>query len=409
MFAKSGNLRVITSLVLLALLVGVSFAGYLPQLGNRFAVASSSVVQENSGYPGVSCGSGCTSLQIPFNSNVTAGDVVVVLFRNTGDSSAAVTDTLGSIYTLQSIYSPGTYQIFTATLGASATDTVTITATGSPSASIAIFGEIIEVAGVTTAQIQNATGDGTCTSFPCSVSTGPSLFFNPGAFLVSFTHANPANYVAGSGFTANDIFPDGGYDYVQYAASGVSSPTNFTATLTDNESDSVPWQMVAVALEPISTTTTVPTTTTYTSATPTTTETNATTSTSTVTSTISSTITSSSSSTISSSSSTVHLHPTTTYVSCIPSKARPGQTVKCTGTVKSTTIPSGQITFTYYEGTIAARKIAACNRVPNSFDSCSAAVTFTFPFSGSATVTAVYSGDLTHQGSHGATFVRICE
>jgi hypothetical protein len=145
------------------------------------------------------------------------------------------------------------------------------------------------------------------------------------------------------------------------------------------------------------TTATFTDTTTATSVSPTTTtETTASTSTATVTST-------------SVSTSTIFVYPTTTHVSCYPSTARVGHEVDCVAIVKSSnSLPTGTISFGWTEGKVGAISPPAnCVPVGGSTTRCSETISFNFPKIGTVVVTAAYSGDETHQSSHGATLVHV--
>jgi hypothetical protein len=410
--SKSGNLRIITSLTLLALLIGVAFIGYLPQLG-RFAAADSSMIQKNNNYTG--CSTFSCSLDVSFPSNVTAGDVIVVLVLDLSGAVSSVQDSLGSTFTNQETY--GGLSVFTATAGSSGSDSVTIN--DSSEFSIELFAEIFEISGVTTVLAQTAAGSGTCSSSPCDISTSSSVSFLPGAFLASYSEIDgtgTTTYTPAGGFSSVDTIANSN-NQIPYATSGVTSPTDFPGVLTNLCCVGVPWSILGIVLEPVPTTTTVtvPTTTTQTTtsistSTETTTATSTSTSTTTTTdtslSTTTTTATSFSTSTTTSTS-TIFVYPTTTHVSCTPDKAKVGQNVDCTAIVKDKTTPSGNVTFTYYEGTIGERIRATCSPVSQSSDSCSATIVFAFLFPGPVSVTAAYSGDVTHESSHGATLVHI--
>jgi hypothetical protein len=74
--STSANFRIAASLVLLTILIGVAFIGYLPQIGGRFASANSDLVQSDFGFNDF-CSTSC-SIAVHLPSDVSAGDVLVV-------------------------------------------------------------------------------------------------------------------------------------------------------------------------------------------------------------------------------------------------------------------------------------------------------------------------------------------
>ncbi len=227
---KSGNLRIVTSLVLLAMLIGVAFVGYLPQLGSRFASADSNLVQYNSGYR-AGCEIPSCTLQVNFTSDVSSGDVVLVILLDGGSTAASISlsDSLGSTYTLQgSFKSTATY---TTTLTSSGQDNVTITDSSGNSA--AIYAEIYEISGVTTAAAQTAGGNTICDDATrCPVNSSTSVAFLPGAFLASIAYGT-GTLASGTGFNALEIDYSGSTSinfYSQYSTTGAAFPTYFPGT-----------------------------------------------------------------------------------------------------------------------------------------------------------------------------------
>ncbi|MFI5450412.1 MAG: hypothetical protein ACHQ03_11685 [Candidatus Bathyarchaeia archaeon] len=368
-YNQSGNVRIAVSLILLTLLIGVAFLGTLPQLG-RYVAADSSLVQKNNNVSS-SCTSTC-QVAVAFPSSVTSGDVVVVAITdelNGFAGSVTISDSLSSSYSLATSVTDSQDQwsvlIYDTTLTSSGADTVTVT--DSSGNSKLLYASIFEVSGVTTTSAQTGTNTGYC-SPACSagVTTSSSASFIPGAFLLAMVASDVSSSSAGTGFTGYGPNPD---FLTEYATSSVSSPTYFPASLTSliyNEVEA------GIALQPEVTTTVTSTTTTTTTST-----------------------------------STIFVLPTTTHVHCIPSKVHLGKPVTCTAIVKSSTLPSGTVSFAYTEGKVGGvAPPVACTPIPFT-TSCSASVVFNFQKTGNAIVAAAYSGDLTHQPSHGATLVRV--
>lgn len=404
----AGNLKVAASLTLLSILIASAFIGYLPQLDSRFHLllpsssAAASVVQENTG----SCSSpplpSSCSATITLSTDVTSGDVLVVaVFDNNlaPVSSLSVTDTLSSTFTSQISQNliTGRIAIFTATPGSSGADTVTV----ADSTTNGIWADVFEVSGVTTAGAQTASGFNICSSSgDCPFSTSSSIAFIPGAFLVSIVQCSDCDlngFTPGTGFTSDTLIASNTYD--QYSVSGVSSPTSFPATGNIADLGGGILDDVGLALEPQSTTTTTTTSTTTSTTTTIATTTSISTTTSTTTSTSTSTTTS-----------TILVYPTTTHVYCKPSRVDAGKSVSCEAIVSSRNgdgTPTGTVTYGYNDdGTLAYQNTESCQVVASS-SSCYATFTLEFPLFGYALVTASYSGDLTHQSSHGATLEKV--
>lgn len=407
----------------------------------RYASAQSNIVQPpqiGSCTSSTSCSSG---VSISFSSSVTSGDVVVVLIwevtSTPSSSSSAVTDSFCptvSCYTLQtftleqsSIPPPslppfGALYIYTTALTQSGSDAVTISETSAS----AIYAEIFEVSGVTTMAAETSTGSHFCgPSVSCNVNMSSELQFSQGAFLVSayFSYGSASNsFSNGTGFTAQALEANTVYSEYAYDNSAVVSPTIFPASISNSATTPLIWAGVGLVLEPG--TETSPTMTTTETSTTTQTTTSTLTSVSTVTipitetstasqtetstvtsaSTLSSTVTSTTTAT-----STLFVYPTTTHVSCKPNKARLGQTVDCTAIVSSKKggTLTGSITYSFSEEKIGAEGSVTCNPVVHSSSECSATFQFKFSSAGTVTVRAAYSGDQTHQSSHGATLVHV--
>ncbi len=243
---QSGSIRTATSLILLAMLLGVTFIGFLPLLG-QYVSADSSVVQNQVSGSACSLGSSC-EVNLDFPSSVISGNVVVVAAFDQDSTSLTIADSLSSSYSAMASTTDSSgyvIYIFAATLTSSGKDTVTLT--DSSGNSIGIYAEFLEIAGVTTALSQTAQGSDLCPSFPCNTSALTSDSFAPGAFLLSETvvHFAGATFLSGSGFTAETILSSEGYS--QYATTGVSSPTYFPATLSSSTSSFGRWAEVAVS------------------------------------------------------------------------------------------------------------------------------------------------------------------
>jgi len=105
--------------------------------------------------------------------------------------------------------------------------------------------------------------------------------------------------------------------------------------------------------------------------------------------------------------STIFVYATTTHVNCYPSRVGAGRIVYCKAVVRSTTIPIGTVTFGVVEGKFSGSSgPVTCTPIPSTV-TCSAIASFKFQYAGNVIVSAAYSGDLTHQSSHGATLVRV--
>jgi len=156
----------------------------------------------------------------------------------------SLTDSLGSSFTKAvtstNVPPPIVYIYFT-TLSTSGTEIVTATfSAAAPAQSVYIY----EISGVTTTGLATATGSGTGTS----VSTSTSVPFQTGAFLLGIIGTNSfgGTATAGPGFTLSTDNSGKGITYAQYSITGVSSPTNFQATI----SSAVSWAEDAIVLMP---------------------------------------------------------------------------------------------------------------------------------------------------------------
>jgi hypothetical protein len=419
-FPKSGNLRIITSLTLLSLLIGVAFIGYLPQLSTlHYSSATSSIVQSVSGQGGNCAAVSPCKFEVDFRSPVTAGNLLVVLVYDGFDGPLYVVDNLSSTFTLQARYYYNQLDIFTAPLTESGEDSVVVNDTSGYHATDDIFIQAFEVSGITDTSVQNASAiNEVCMTSSCDLNTSSSVAFSPGAFLISFFYlpGGPSSFTPSSGFTSKTI--ESGLLYDEYSTSGVSSPTNFPASISNISPYPVFCTEIAIALEPVPTTTTVtvPTTTTETTtSSKTSTSLSTSTSTSTVTSTTAppppTTSTSISTTSTTTSTTTIFVYPTATHVNCFPSKERVHQITYCTAIVSSkSTLPTGNISFGWSEGKIGAISPPVnCVPVGGSNTKCSATIAFSFPKVGTVVATAAYSGDLTHLKSHAATLVHVAK
>jgi hypothetical protein len=261
-----------------------------------------------------------------FTSKVTSGNLIVVGIVDdlcqdircisSSMGSIAVSDTLGSSYgapyvTLTDPNSADTVQIYVATLSSSGRDNVTVVDNTGDSADLAIFA--FEVSGVTTASAETATG--TC-EYNCpagadlssSIYTNSTVSFVPGAFLLSVVAADDSGASAGNGYTCYPMNCGSGTEFTEYATTGVSSPTNFPATLSTAENVEA---QVGIALQPIFVTT----------------------------ATLTSTVTRTGSSTRSN-------IPTQAQVTCSPNPDNAGSQTTCTAKISSTHgTPEGKVKF----------------------------------------------------------------
>ncbi len=238
------------SLIATAVAFAVLFVGPAP------ADAGSTVVQHATAATAPPAG----GLSAAFPDRVTKGNVVVVgLQTDGGEVTPAVSDSLGSTFTLavrhQSTLIVESTSIFYARLTSSGADTVTATL-GPPCPSgeacaghARIF--ILEVAGVTTTGATTGVGDGQ----GILIATSP-VVFSEGAFLfgmVGFSCSiapHACGLLPGPGFvTLGPVAGDPGlpldHGWAQYAASGVTSPTTFPATST---ADTRSWVESGLAL-----------------------------------------------------------------------------------------------------------------------------------------------------------------
>jgi len=227
--------------------------------------AASSLVQQNSTlciavggnpFPGL-------TISASFSSNGVSGNVIVVAVAS-ADASwnppatvASVGDSRGSSFT-QAVYASHGDKyayIYYAMLSSSGPDTVTVTFSSDLSDENGYaYLFIYEVSGVTTGG-STATGSGIISSSG-SVATS-STNFESGAFLVAIMASNilSSDWVAGSSFQFSPT-PNGD-QFIRlsrgmYSTSGVSSPTNFPATLS-KQGDTLDWVEVGIALNPPST------------------------------------------------------------------------------------------------------------------------------------------------------------
>jgi hypothetical protein len=237
---------------------------FLLVLGPIPVHAASSIVQQNNGGC-VDCAS--ATLAVAFSSDVASGNVVVVGIEAFGGGGPApatsvtsLVDSLSSSYTQAVTSTDGNdyVYIYYATLSSSGSDTVTATFGGSGT-DTAQNVYIYEVSGVvpTGAAVDNNAGAGTS-----SVSATNYVSFPPGAFLLGMIgtengYSSPSvgmTVSPGAGFTLSSDNSGSGFSHAQYATSGVSSPTNFPATIT-NPSPNYYWAEASVALDPIPVTT----------------------------------------------------------------------------------------------------------------------------------------------------------
>ena len=199
--------------------------------------AASSIVQQNNG--------GCvwcesTTLAVTFSSDVASGNVVVVgIEAMRWDQLSSLSDSFDSSYTQAVTSTDGNdyVYIYYATLSSSGSDTVTATFSSSGEATVQNV-YIYEVSGVvpTGAVVDNNAGAGTS-----SVSATNFVSFPPGAFLLGMIgtedgHTYPSagmTVTPGAGFTLSPDNSGSRFSHAQYAISGVSSPTNFPATITN--------------------------------------------------------------------------------------------------------------------------------------------------------------------------------
>jgi len=205
-----------------------------------------------------------STISASFSSSVASGNVIVVAVEGGNGVTKppatvdSVDDSIGSSF-IQAVYASygGMHAyIYYATLGSSGADTVTVTfSTDLDDLTGWAYLFIYEVSGVTTGGA-TATGSGTISNSG-SVSTSSSITFENGAFLVAImgTDIISPNWVAGSGFQFSPT-PNGDQFIRQtktmYSTSGVSSPTDFPATLS-RLGYSLDWVEVGIALNPPST------------------------------------------------------------------------------------------------------------------------------------------------------------
>lgn len=301
------------------------------------AASGSSLVQKNSGI--ASCtGSPCTAT-VSLPSNVLAGHVLVVGVEERGAGSPSVSDSLHSTYSQStSVTDSGTLatvSIFAATASSSGSDTITVTDSSGNVPDI--VASVFEVSGVTTGSAQTATGSNYYypNSFSGGISTSSSVSFSTGAFLLAFVTSNDLGGSAGAGFSYYQF--GNSNTFSEYASSGVTSPTNFPASLT---SALYTWDEAGIALP----------------STP----------------------------------------STTTSVSCVPGPIVEGSTTTCTATVAGSS-PTGTILFTTTSSTGSFSPSSGLCTLSSGF--CS--VSYTDTAAGTPTLTATYGGDSSNAGSSG--------
>ncbi|MHB2037402.1 MAG: Ig-like domain-containing protein [Nitrososphaerales archaeon] len=405
---KSGAIGV-RSLVLVSMAISIFMLSIFSLPLHVSASSQVTVVQETA----VGCSSQCSSLSVSL-SGVTLGDILVIGISSVLSSLTSVSDSLNSPLTQAVSSTLGSSEqysyIYYASLFSSGSDSITVTFSGSGYADVYVF----ELAGVTTAGLQTASGSSNGFS-GTSAATSNSLSFQPGAFIMSVVN-NEGNYITqGSGFTR--IGGPSSNSISEYATSGVSSPTDFPATW----SGSFIWVESAIALEPVqistvtttvtSTTTSVSTETTTTTSTVTTTsipppvtitttETSSTTLTSTSTVTSTQTQTSTVTTTTTETATSTLLVPSNVVLNCAPSTVQVGASTHCKADV--TTADNGSLT-----GTIAFSSDGAgafsnemCN-TNHATGILTCNVDYSPSAAGTQTIAATYSGNQYHTSSQG--------
>jgi hypothetical protein len=197
-----------------------------------------------------SSGSACSD-SVTFSS-VTQGDVLSWP-AGTIISLYPASRTLHSPYStlVSSTYTGDGIAVYATTLGTSGSDTITLADKSGESVYLDLT--VFELSGVTTSGATSASGTGTCSG--CAISTSSSLSFQPGAFLLALMSDGSVAFTGGNGFSFSR--PNVAYAY-EYAASGISSPTNFPASFTSGFSEA--WEELGVqipALPVVTVTTTV--------------------------------------------------------------------------------------------------------------------------------------------------------
>ncbi|MDG6906301.1 MAG: hypothetical protein JRN20_11005 [Nitrososphaerota archaeon] len=323
---RSKPITLLSALILVALATSPAFVQAQAQGGV-------SIIQSKIG----SCNP-CTStnLSLSLATSVAQGDVVVVGIDSSASPVTGVSDSLGTSY-VQAISSQNTGNvavIFDGTLATSGVDTITVYFSAIPSgADLYIY----EIGGAATTGV-SASGGGTGTL----VSTSTSVSFQSNVFLLGIVSTN-SSVAEGTGFTSIA----GSAGIAQYAVAGVSSPTDFPATL----SSSANWAEAAIALDPAATTTVTSSATSTLTTTVTSTETSRATTTSTATSTSVSTLTTTSISTVTVTSTSV---PSSSLVTIT---ATTTETVNRTVTGSSVVGPSSILVYAYASG---GKPIAQC-------------------------------------------------
>jgi hypothetical protein len=142
-----------------------------------------------------------TTLTVPFVSNVTAGDVVVVeLDLYTGATITSVTDTRGSSYMLAVSAAPlgRSMSLYYAVLPAGGPDTISVTFSASVTTEVRIH-EISGLAAVSPLDGASATG---ATALVASLIAGAPITTTTPNDLVFATVGGTGPHSAGAGFTA---------------------------------------------------------------------------------------------------------------------------------------------------------------------------------------------------------------
>ena len=278
MLKNSVNYISSTTVIILVTFILLALTTY-PILLPTEAQVGVSIVQSSN----ASCNPCSSSLSFSFSNIVTQGDVVVVGVDASGIMVSGVSDSLGTSYTqtISAQVAGNDAYIYDGTVGSSGTDSITVSFSGTPSiADLYVY----ELAGATTSGL-TASGSGNGTF----VSTSASVSFQSDMFLVGIIGTN-SSVTQGTSFTS----VAGSYGAAQSMVSGVSSTTDFPATL----GSSAIWVEAAVVLDPLYTTTLTSSVTSTLTSTVTSTETATSTTTSTVTSTSISTSTTTSISSI---------------------------------------------------------------------------------------------------------------
>jgi hypothetical protein len=191
-------------------------------------------------------GSGSTTLAMNFPSNVTKNNLIVVgvsSFAGNAFASPAITDTLGSTWSLAVANNPGTTgtpalaSLYYAVAPSTGADTVTVHMTGTNNLHLHIY----EISGLVTSSVLDQIGSNFQSGTAATVSTAASTAAANEFVLAYFGRDNGSGtWTAGTGYGNTLASPNSGAGTDAFSeAKIVSSTAKQTATVTSSASDSL--------------------------------------------------------------------------------------------------------------------------------------------------------------------------